>query len=113
VVEGAIVSYSNDVKMARLNVSPEILDAYGAVSEECAVAMAQGAREALGVDIAVSITGIAGPGGAVPGKPVGTVWIGVCDENGAQAFLNNFEGTRSAVREQAVKKSLELFFERL
>ena len=109
VVEGAIVSYSNDVKMGRLNVPAQILETHGAVSEECACAMARGAREALGVDVAVSITGIAGPGGAVPGKPVGTVWIGICDGEGAQAQLHTFAGDRQQVRMQAVKESLKLF----
>jgi len=70
--------------------------------------MAEGARAELDVDIAVAITGIAGPGGAVPGKPVGTVWIGVSDAAGTEAHLFNFEGDRSHVRYQAVEKSLEL-----
>ena len=106
VVAGGIISYSNDVKMNRLHVPADVLREYGAVSEECACAMARGAREALGVDIAVSITGIAGPGGAVPGKPVGTVWIGICDGVEARAQLFSFSGDRDRVRAQAVEKSL-------
>ncbi|MBE6470096.1 MAG: CDP-diacylglycerol--glycerol-3-phosphate 3-phosphatidyltransferase [Coriobacteriaceae bacterium] len=113
VVEGGIVSYSNDVKMARLGVPEQVLSEHGAVSEQTACAMAQGAREQLGVDIAVSVTGIAGPGGAVPGKPVGTVWIGVSDAAGTQAHLFTFGGSRSQVRSQAVRESLRLFSERI
>lgn len=109
VVAGGIISYSNEVKNGQLHVPQEILDTYGAVSEECACAMARGAKEALGVDVAVAITGIAGPGGAVPGKPVGTVWIGISDANGAQAQLFTFSGDRSQVRKQSVKESLALF----
>ena len=108
VVSGGIISYSNDVKHERLKVPIETLEAHGAVSEETALAMAAGARAELGVDVAVSITGIAGPGGAVPGKPVGTVWIGISDTTGTEAHLFNFEGDRSYVRRQAVEKSLEL-----
>ena len=108
VVAGGIVSYSNEVKMARLGVSEQTLNEHGAVSEETACEMAQGAREALGVDVAVSVTGIAGPGGATPGKPVGTVWIGVSDAIGTQAHLFTFDGDRSAVRHQTVAESLKL-----
>jgi PncC family amidohydrolase len=106
VVEGGIVSYSNEVKMRRLGVSADTLDAHGAVSEETACAMAEGARRELGVDAAVSVTGIAGPGGAVPGKPVGTVWIGICDGDGPRAMLFNFEGDRDQVRLQSVNEAL-------
>jgi len=108
VVAGGIISYSNEIKQARLKVPADTLEAHGAVSEETARAMAEGARAELDVDIAVAITGIAGPGGAVPGKPVGTVWIGVSDAAGTEAHLFNFEGDRSHVRYQAVEKSLEL-----
>lgn len=113
VVAGGVISYSNDVKIARLGVSPETLASYGAVSEETAIEMAQGARRELSVDIAVSVTGIAGPGGAVPGKPVGTVWIGVCDDKGAKARLFQFSGDRSTVRRKAVRESLKIFSTRI
>ena len=109
VVAGGIISYSNEVKTARLGVPPEILSTVGAVSEETARAMAEGARRELSVDIAVAVTGIAGPGGAVPGKPVGTVWIAISDENGTDARLFHFEGNRSQVRAQTIRESLKLF----
>lgn len=113
VVAGGIVSYSNDVKMASLKVPPEVLEAHGAVSAETARAMAEGARRELGVDVAVSVTGIAGPGGAVPGKPVGTVWIGVADADGQDARLFTFDGDRFQVRTQAARAALEIFHEKL
>lgn len=112
-VEGGIVSYSNAVKRACLGVGAQTLEEHGAVSEETAIEMAQGARRQLGVDVAVSVTGIAGPGGAVPGKPVGTVWIGVADAQGAQAALHLFRGNREQVRLQTVRAALETVLGRL
>jgi nicotinamide-nucleotide amidase len=73
--EGSIVSYSNKVKQSRLGVKAETLRTHGAVSEQTVIEMVKGAIPALGVDIALAVSGIAGPGGAMPGKPVGTVWI--------------------------------------
>lgn len=108
VVAGGIVSYSNEVKNSVLGVRKLTLDTYGAVSEETACEMARGAREKLAVDIAVSVTGIAGPGGAVPGKPVGTVWIGLSDSNITLAEVRHFDGTREQVRLQTVKSALDL-----
>ena len=113
VFAGSIVSYANEVKMAALDVPEQTIAEHGAVSEQTACAMAAGACKRLCVDAAVSVTGIAGPGGAVPGKPVGTVWIGVCDEHGPQAFLFTFEGDRQQVRLQAVKEALEILRNRL
>lgn len=104
---GGVVSYAFSVKERVLGVSQEELDADGAVTEACALEMAQGARRALGCDLAASTTGIAGPGGAEPGKPVGTVWVGVATEAGATARCFHFEGDRSAVRSQAVEAALE------
>lgn len=113
VVAGGIISYSNEVKKSRLGVEQAILDEFGAVSEETALAMAQGARRELDVDIAVSVTGIAGPGGAVPGKPVGTVWIGVCDDAGSEARLFQFDGDRSQVRRQTIRESFKMISARI
>ena len=113
VYEGGIVSYSNDIKMAELHVPSEILEQHGAVSQETACAMAQGVREALNVDIAVSVTGIAGPGGAVSGKPVGTVWVGICDAQGPSARLYHFDGDREAVRLQTVQAALAMLSEKI
>ena len=107
VVAGGIVSYSNEVKEARLGVPADVIETQGAVSYETACAMAEGARRELSVDLAVSVTGIAGPGGAVPGKPVGTVWIGVCDNSGADAHVYHFAGSRDEVRAQTVAAALD------
>ncbi len=107
VVAGGIVSYSNEVKEARLGVPVDVIETQGAVSYETACAMAEGARCELSVDLAVSVTGIAGPGGAVPGKPVGTVWIGVCDNSGADARVYHFAGSRDEVRAQTVAAALD------
>lgn len=112
-VWGGVVSYANEVKHAALGVSDEVLAAYGAVSEQTACAMAQGARTALGVDATVSVTGIAGPGGAVEGKPVGTVWIGSSSAAGTHARLYRFEGDRDAVRRQSVDAALRMLLEEL
>ncbi|MGI6591372.1 MAG: CDP-diacylglycerol--glycerol-3-phosphate 3-phosphatidyltransferase [Eggerthellaceae bacterium] len=108
VTEGGIISYSNGVKSRILGVSEETLHDHGAVSGQTACQMAEGARNTLGVDVAVSVTGIAGPGGAVPGKPVGTVWIGVSD--GARTVAKHccFDGNREQVRIQTVQRALEL-----
>ena len=84
VVRGGVVSYAIPVKHEVLGVSQQVLDepGVGAVSSECACQMAEGARRVLGCDVAVSLTGIAGPGGEEPGKPVGTVWMGLCTAAG-------------------------------
>lgn len=108
VVAGAIVSYSNEVKEARLGVPEETIETRGAVSYETACAMAEGACRELDVDLAVSVTGIAGPGGAVPGKPVGTVWIGICDHTGSDARVHHFAGSRDDVRAQTVLAALDM-----
>ncbi|MEG0621083.1 MAG: CDP-diacylglycerol--glycerol-3-phosphate 3-phosphatidyltransferase, partial [Raoultibacter sp.] len=79
VVAGGIVSYTDAVKQVRLGVTVQALDAQGAVSEQVATQMALGAKKSLGADVAVAVTGIAGPGGAEEGKPVGTVWFGLAD----------------------------------
>lgn len=108
VLEGAVVSYSNRVKSKVLGVSPETLDAYGAVSAQTACEMCVGVRNVLGCDAAVSVTGIAGPSGGVPGKPVGTVWIGASSEKGVEAKLFNFDGDREAVRMQSAYQALRM-----
>lgn len=113
VVYGGIVSYANEVKQARLGVKEETLAQFGAVSEETAREMAEGALRELGVDVAVSVTGIAGPGGAVPGKPVGTVWIAVATANGVNAKLHSFDGDRETVRRQTVDAALAMMLEAL
>ena len=113
VVRGAVVSYAIAVKREVLGVAPEVLDdpALGAVSGECACQMAEGARRVLGCDLAVSVTGIAGPGGAEPGKPVGTVWLGLATPQGTRAELRCFQGDREEVRAQAVARAVGLLRE--
>lgn len=108
VVEGGIVSYSNEVKKASLGVSADDLAAYGAVSEPVAKQMAAGSRSALKSDIAVSVTGIAGPGGGSREKPVGTVWFGVSSKFSNHAEVCHFDGDRASVREQTVIHALKL-----
>ncbi len=108
VVEGGIISYSNDVKLHLLNVSPDDLANVGAVSSEVAAAMAFGALEATKSNIAVSVTGIAGPGGATEGKPVGTVWFGVATHVGVSTEVQHFSGTRAEVRAATVSHALSL-----
>jgi nicotinamide-nucleotide amidase len=111
---GAIVAYADDVKTGLLDVSEETLAAAGAVSEEAALAMARGARRRLSVDIAVSTTGIAGPDGGTPEKPVGLVWFGFAGPEGnAQATRLNFPGTRADIRNRAATAALGLIWRRL
>ena len=108
VVEGGIVSYSNEVKKNSLGVSADDLESFGAVSEPVALQMAEGSRNALCSDIAVSVTGIAGPGGGSKEKPVGTVWFGVSSKLSTHAELCHFSGDRASVREQTVIHALTL-----
>lgn len=108
-IEGGIISYSNNVKHKVLQVSTEDLARVGAVSSEVAAEMAEGSRKICETDIAVSVTGIAGPGGAVPGKPVGTVWFGLATATNTHTFVRHFRGTRAEVRSQTVSFALELY----
>ena len=99
---GAIVSYSNTIKQNLLQVPPQIIEAHGAVSEACAIAMAQGALQALDCDVALSITGIAGPSGGTEDKPVGTVFYAVARHDGKQLCeRKHFYGQREEVRERS------------
>lgn len=95
---GSVVSYDNSVKQKLLGVSPETLALHGAVSEACALEMARGARQALGVDLAVALTGIAGPGGGSDAKPVGTLWLAVAGSEGASAQRLNYKGDRETLK---------------
>ncbi len=109
VVQGGVVSYSNDVKQGVLGVSQTDLASKGAVSSEVAQQMCEGSRKLLKTDIAVSVTGIAGPGGGSAEKPVGTVWFGVASAAGTKSEVKHFDGDREQVRLQTVLYALELF----
>ena len=98
---GSVVSYANEVKHDLLGVPDTVLESAGAVSAPCALQMARGALDALGCDIAVSVTGIAGPGGGTEKKPVGTVYIAVASECGAR-------GVRLSLGEAGVAAMLRL-----
>ncbi|WP_440222427.1 CinA family protein [Dokdonella sp. MW10] len=106
--ECGVVAYSYEAKEALLGVQPQTLERTGAVSQETVVEMVSGALARYGASVAVAVTGIAGPGGATPGKPVGTVWIGWKRRGGyAKAELFHFDGDREAVRRQTVACALE------
>ena len=111
VYKGGIISYTNWVKHHLLGVDEGLLETVGAVSAPVAEAMARGARQALQADVAVSVTGLAGPGGDEFGNPVGTVYIGYCDErkNFSRHFC--FSGDREAVRQAAIEVALKLVLE--
>lgn len=111
VYKGGIISYCNEVKRDLLNVSQDVLDQYGAVSAPVAEAMAKGARLALNTDIAVSVTGLAGPSGDEYGNPVGTVYIGYADKNICICRHFIFDGDRASVREQAIEMALKLILD--
>jgi PncC family amidohydrolase len=105
-VLGGIVAYSNEAKQKLLTVSAETLASRGAVSAECAREMAEGARRAFGSDLAVSTTGIAGPGGATERKPVGLVYIALAGPDGVQCDEFHFPGGRAVVTGAATDAAL-------
>ena len=105
---GGVISYANEVKRDVLGVPQDILDTHGAVSPECAERMAAGARNLLKADLAVSLTGIAGPDGGSAEKPVGLVWFGLATKDGVRTEKKVFAGDRAAVRAQAVDHALGL-----
>ena len=111
VFAGGIISYTNEVKQKVLGVPVEILDAYGPVCAPVAQAMAEGARRVIGADVAVAVTGLAGPGGDEYGNPEGTVFIGYADAHTAFAREYHFSGDRAQVREQTIEAALALILE--
>ena len=113
VYAGSITSYANEVKENLLKVPADVLATAGAVSEECAGAMAEGVAGAMNCQAAVSTTGIAGPTGAVPGKPVGTVCMGYYINGKVFTETNHFSGNRSEVRSAAVNRALTHLIELL
>ena len=106
--EMGIVSYSDTAKMNLLNVQRKTLQCHGAVSSQTAEEMAQGIRTKAGADIGLSSTGIAGPGGGTPDKPVGLVYIALSDKKGTASYKYTFRGNRWENKESTCQKSLEL-----
>jgi nicotinamide-nucleotide amidase len=109
VVERGFVTYSNEAKSELLGVPPDIISAHGGVSAETAAAMAQGAVARSPVDLAISVIGVAGPGGATPTKPVGLVLFGLARRDGTcRTERRIFDGDRSAVRQAALQVALSI-----
>lgn len=111
VYKGGIISYVNEVKADVLGVSQEILNRYGAVSSQTAGYMASGVRKLLKADIAVSVTGLAGPGGDEFGHTVGTVYIGYDSSRNSLVKEFHFRGNREEVRNQTIEAALKLILE--
>ncbi len=105
---GGVVAYANEVKTGALGVPGEVLRGYGAVSAEAAAAMARGARERLEADIAVAVTGIAGPDGGTPDKPVGLIYLHAAGPDGERAVDFTSPGDRETVRARAAVAALHL-----
>jgi nicotinamide-nucleotide amidase len=108
VIVGGIVAYANEVKIEQLDVPPELIEEHGAVSAEVAEAMARGVRERLGVEVGVSVTGVAGPGGGSEEKPVGLVYYHAETPEGGRGGSFDFPGDRDSIRRRSVVASLHL-----
>jgi nicotinamide-nucleotide amidase len=111
--ERGFVTYSNRAKIEQLGVDPEMIARHGAVSEETVKAMAQGARAASGAQWTVAVTGVAGPAGGSPDKPVGTVWFAWAGPQGVEALPRRLDGDRAAVRSASVAIALQGLIDRL
>lgn len=110
---GGVVAYAYEAKVALLGVSWDTLQTYGAVSREVVIEMASGARKALSADVAVSVSGVAGPGGGSPDKPVGTVWMGLSEPEGNWARVHLFGGDRKQIKEASAEVALEFLVDYL
>jgi PncC family amidohydrolase len=116
---GSVTAYAYEAKERLLGVQPQTLAQFGAVSPQTALEMARGVRQALSPDfglehvIGISITGIAGPGGGMPGKPVGLVWIGMSSPDGEWAWEHHWQGGRLENKELSAQRALELLLEYL
>jgi nicotinamide-nucleotide amidase len=106
VLKGGVVAYSNDVKVAELGVPAELIHGHGAVSAEVAEAMARGVCKALGSDLGISTTGIAGPTGGTPEKPVGLVYVGICLRGRSHVRQLNMRGARERVKDRSARYAL-------
>ena len=110
---GGVVSYAYEAKVDLLDVSWDTLKAYGAVSEQTVLEMARGARKALNTDIAVAVSGIAGPGGATPDKPVGTTWVALVAGDVERARRYQFSGDRVQNKASSAEAALQLLLDYL
>ena len=110
---GSIVSYAYEVKVSLVGVRWDTLNTYGAVSRETVLEMAHGVRRRFNADIAISVSGIAGPGGGSPEKPVGTTWVGLATPNGEWARLFQFSGSREENKSASATAALEMLLEYL
>lgn len=105
---GGVNAYAYEAKVALLQVSWETLNTFGAVSRETVLEMARGVRRALDADLSISISGIAGPGGGLPNKPVGTTWFGLVAPDGEWAYLRQFEEDRLQNKTSATESALKI-----
>ncbi len=110
---GGLITYADHVKQDLAGVPPEVLAAHGAVSAQVAIAMAEGARARLGADIAVSVTGVAGPDGGSEAKPVGLTYVGVADARGTDVRRHSWTGDRAANQLESAVAALQLALERV
>ena len=108
---GGIIAYAYEAKERLLNVRHATLYEHGAVSEQTATEMARGARRVLGADIGISVTGIAGPGGGLPDKPVGTTWVAVSTHDQDWAKLHQWSGDRAANKHESVEAVIQLLLD--
>ncbi len=103
---GGVAAYAYEAKVRLLGVKWETLEKYGAVSQQTVLEMARGIRQVLEADVGVSVSGIAGPGGGMPEKPVGLVWIGLSAARYEQAWRNQFQGDRLSIKAQSAEEAL-------
>ena len=106
--EGGVISYSNALKQRFLGVTATTLEQYGAVSEETVREMATGIRDTAGVDIGIATTGIAGPSGGTPDKPIGLVYIGLADCDGVKVERHVFDGSRQENKKETCRAALQM-----
>jgi PncC family amidohydrolase len=108
---GSVIAYAYEAKVRLLGVQWETLEKHGAVSQETVLEMASGVRSTLAADIGLSVSGIAGPGGGTPAKPVGLVWIGLSAAGVDEAWSFQWQGDRLAVKEQSAQMALQLLID--
>jgi PncC family amidohydrolase len=107
---GGVTAYAYEAKVRLLGVRWETLEKFGAVSKETVIEMAEGVRRILGADIGLSVSGIAGPGGGTPEKPVGLTWIGLSTASHTETWKHVWQGDRLAIKEQAATGALQLLY---